>query len=87
MSEHLSATISHAFNLLNFHPHVSLPPFINSQLSLITSSSTTSARYLPTNHTLFRLHSPRLSFFLFTYSLSFCTSGNDNQYLAIVAQH
>src|SRR5229473_8610480 len=30
---------------------------------------------------------PRLSSFLFAYSLSFCTSGNDDQHLAVVARH
>src|SRR5258707_10580385 len=67
VSERPSATVSHAFDLFNFHPHVSLPPFIDLRLSLIASSSTTGARYLRTNHTSSRLHSPPP--FLFPFHL------------------
>jgi hypothetical protein len=74
-----------------FHPHVSLPPFFNYQLSLTASSSTTTARHLQTNHTPSCLHSLLLflilPFPLCAYSLFLHTLGNDDQCLAIVAQH
>src|SRR5260221_3527339 len=80
----VGAPVSHRqprVRFVQFSSHVSLPPFIDSRLSLI-ASSTTGARYPRTNHTL-----SRLSFSLFAYSLLLCTSGNDDQHSAVVARH
>jgi hypothetical protein len=67
-----------ALSLVHFHPHVSLPPFIDSRLSLIASSSTTITRHLRTNHAPSRLHGPPpfliLPFPLCAYSLFLRTS-------------
>src|SRR5258707_10935723 len=51
----IGAPVSHAFDLYNFHPRVSLAPFFHSRLSPIAPSSTTGEGM---NHTLSRLHSP-----------------------------
>src|SRR5229473_2296819 len=74
-------------------PHVQLVHFsssaslLTSRLSPIASFSTTGARYLRTNHTPSRRHSPRLSFSFSFLSLFLRTLGNDDLHLAAAVRH